>query len=114
MARLEAAEPGAGLMTAAFSPDEKTLLTADFGDTKIWSVASGECLNTLIGSWANRRNSLVVSPDGQQVLTEGEDAAAGATHLPDGAVLHFDARLLKAHSEYFQKMLERKSEKLIL
>jgi WD40 repeat protein len=57
------------VFSVAISPDGNTLASASRNSVKLWNLHTGELLNTLAGS-----NPVVFSPDGQILVTGGEDS----------------------------------------
>lgn len=65
-----------GIHSAVFSPCGSEVLTGSKdGTAKVWSVSSGECLQTLVGHEGNVY-SASFSPDGQKIVTAAEDGTA--------------------------------------
>ena len=60
------------VMTVAFSPDGRFLLTGFKGNALLWDVATGEIAKRFEGH-ANSVSSLEISPDGRFVLCEPHD-----------------------------------------
>jgi WD40 repeat protein len=87
---------GLGIVwTATFSPDGKLLATAnDDGTSRLWDVASGVRLHTLIGHGAGVR-SAVFSPDGKLLLTASDDWTARLWDTASGRPL----RTLAGHED---------------
>ena len=87
-----------GVLSVAFSPDGKTLATADNnGSTYLWDVATGartEALGALDAS-LNGVHSVAFSPDGQMLATGN---GTGSTYLWDVATGTRTAVLIGPHS----------------
>jgi WD40 repeat protein len=64
----------------AFSPDDSLVLTASADETvRMWSVTGGELVARVDGIGAN---GFVLSPDGAQILAEGEPGSGGRLFAP--------------------------------
>jgi WD40 repeat protein len=75
------------VLSAAFSPDAKTLVTASHdGTAKIWEAASGRMLAELRGHDGYVFN-VAYSPDGKLIVTAGEDKTARVWDGQTGQIL---------------------------
>lgn len=80
----------------AFSPDGRTLISGGFGPIKIWEIASGRELSSIIVS-SITLNSIALSPDGT-LLAVGDWAKPTTVKLYDvrtGRLIHY----LAGHSD---------------
>ncbi len=82
------------VMSASFSPDGTTLVTASHDSTaKIWDVLTGNCLHTLQGHTGDV-NLARFSPDGTTLVTASHDATAKIWDVLTGNCLH----ILQGHT----------------
>jgi WD40 repeat protein len=86
---------GAGVVSAAFSPDGARIVTASNDRTaRVWDAASGEMLRELKGHGAGVV-SAAFSPDGARIVTASNDRTARVWDAASGEML----RELKGHDE---------------
>jgi len=69
------AHPGRGMiLSGTFSPDGSTVLSGGNSGLKLWDVATGRLVRTMIGHSANYNvSSVAFSPDGRRVLSGSAD-----------------------------------------
>jgi WD40 repeat protein len=88
-----AASPESATLTAgdgsvasvAFSPDGKTLATADDGGTtRLWNLATGQQIRSLAVGGSGTANSVAFSPDGKTLATGNADDTTGLWNLTTG------------------------------
>ena len=84
------------VMSAVFSPDGKTVLTASWDKTaRLWEAASGKEIAVLRGH-ENLVESAVFSPDGKTVLTASPDKTARLWEAASGKQI----AVLRGHESY--------------
>ena len=89
------------VLSAAFSPDGKKIVTASYDNTaKIWDASTGECLHTLEGH-AGRVSSAVFSPDGSKIVTASDCDAAKIWDALTGQCLQTFGHICNVHSAVF-------------
>jgi Tol biopolymer transport system component len=66
---------GAFVVSAAYSPDGKTIVTANSGTAKIWDATTGQEVRTLRGHGGEVK-SAAYSPDGKTIVTGSQDGTA--------------------------------------
>jgi WD40 repeat protein len=65
-----------GVLSAAYSPDGKWIVTASIDQTaRVWDAATGEVVRVLRGHSAEV-NAAAFSPDGQRIATASRDGTA--------------------------------------
>jgi WD40 repeat protein len=83
-----------GVLSVAFSPDGKQVLTGSYDQTaRLWDAKTGHALQVLAGH-TNWVWSVAFSPDGKQVLTGSADRTARLWNAETGQVL----RVLTGHT----------------
>ena len=68
------------------TPDTRLVLTARDSSVKVFSLSSGECLQTLNGH-TNDVNSISITPDGSKVVTGSDDKTVKVFNITTGACL---------------------------
>ncbi len=86
----------AEVMALAFTPDDKTLIAADFNGTVIaWDAASGTMLRE-IGQHGAQIEHLLLSPDGRYAISGAVDGTIVIWDVVSGG----EIRRIKAHGTY--------------
>ncbi len=76
------------VVSVAFSPDGRTILTGSWDNTaRLWDAASGQLLHTLEGH-TGPVYRVAFSPDGRTALTGSDDATARLWDVASGQLLH--------------------------
>lgn len=84
---LDVPPPGCGISSAAYSPDGKQIVTANFeGTVHIWDAVTGQEIRQLRGHSAYVQTA-AFSPDGKQIITTGGDGTARIWDATTGAQL---------------------------
>jgi len=77
-----------GVLSSAFSPDGKKIVTASYDETaRIWDAESGKELQKLEGH-TDRVNSATFSPDGKKIVTASYNETARIWDAESGKELH--------------------------
>ena len=91
--------------SVAFSPDGKTVLTANWNKTaRIWDAETGEELKTITGHTDNWMESAAFSPDGTKIVTACRDKTVRIWDTESGKELkkiEWDTFFSKVHSAAF-------------
>ncbi len=82
------------VLSVAISPDGNTIASNSDRAIKVWNLATGEEIYTLIGH-SNRVNVLAISPDGQKLVSGSDDNTIKVWSLDTGRKI----RTLKGHSD---------------
>ncbi len=82
------------VLSVAISPDGNTIASNSDRAIKVWNLATGEEIYTLIGH-SNRVNVLAISPDGQKLVSGSEDKTVKVWNLNTGRKI----RTLVGHSD---------------
>ena len=81
------ADDAYSVLSAAFSPDSKKVVTVSPGNAKIWDVQTGKLLFNLNG-FKDYINSATFSPDGKQILSCSSDKTIKIWEVSTGKLLH--------------------------
>ena len=99
------------VVSIAFSPDSKLLVTGDYDlshKIKIWSISEGRIINTLAGHSGNVL-SVAFSPDGKLIASGSLDKTIRLWSIPDGKLI----RTLKGHAEEVKSIVFSPDGKLL-
>jgi WD40 repeat protein len=72
--------------SASFSPDGRKLVTATWGEAKVWTVQDGQLAATLEGHTGDVADA-TFSPDGRRIVTAGDDETAKIWDAASGRLI---------------------------